>query len=130
MILHGDIDVQDKCIIDSGCGLGNIGLAAILMGADHVLFNDTNPANLDTLKQHPLINHHEHLFSAQNLLEMPPHQKYDRVIMRGSKTQDEFFRIQASGILNDNGQLIILSQSEIYEHQQQSVIHYREYTAD
>jgi predicted RNA methylase len=33
LIVNGDISVREKNVIDLGCGCGNIGIAAILMGA-------------------------------------------------------------------------------------------------
>ncbi|MEQ9545300.1 MAG: 50S ribosomal protein L11 methyltransferase [Marinobacter sp.] len=40
-------DVQDKQVIDYGCGSGILGLAALLLGADHVIGVDTDPQALE-----------------------------------------------------------------------------------
>lgn len=70
MILHGDINVQDKKIIDLGCGYGSAGIAAILMGADKVLFSHINSSYLETLKLNPLINPLEHEFMTHDALSI------------------------------------------------------------
>lgn len=40
-------DVQGKQVIDYGCGSGILGLAALLLGADHVIGVDTDPQALE-----------------------------------------------------------------------------------
>ena len=61
-LLHGDIDVQDKNVIDLGCGSGNIGITSILMGASKVLFTDIAPEYFDFIKKNPIIVPEEHEF--------------------------------------------------------------------
>lgn len=61
-ILHGDVIVQDKKVVNANCGSGYAGIAAILMGAESVLFCDPNPDYLEKIKMHPLVNNDEHTF--------------------------------------------------------------------
>ncbi len=44
-------DVQGKQIIDYGCGSGILGLAALLLGADHVIGVDTDPQALEASRE-------------------------------------------------------------------------------
>ena len=54
LIINGTIQTKGRKVIDLGCGCGLIGLAAILMEAQQILFSDINP-NVITLQQHPLL---------------------------------------------------------------------------
>ena len=44
-------DVQGKQVIDYGCGSGILGLAALLLGADHVMGVDTDPQALEASRE-------------------------------------------------------------------------------
>lgn len=44
-------DVQGKQVIDYGCGSGILGLAALLLGADHVIGVDTDPQALEASRE-------------------------------------------------------------------------------
>jgi ribosomal protein L11 methyltransferase len=44
-------DVQGKRVIDYGCGSGILGLAALLLGADHVMGVDTDPQALEASRE-------------------------------------------------------------------------------
>jgi SAM-dependent methyltransferase len=55
LILHSDIVVENKNVIDLGCGSGNIGIAAILMGAARVLFSDVMPNYLDLIRTNSVV---------------------------------------------------------------------------
>lgn len=108
MILQGDIDVQDKMVINLCCGSGAIGIAAILMGADKVLFSDANEYYLESLKKHPLINNLEHAFVTQALLtetlKKVSHEKYDFLLVGTPDPDDDFFKkliSQSSKILKE-----------------------------
>lgn len=69
LVLHDDINVRDKDVIDLGCGCGNIGMAAILMGATKVLFSDIVPEYLTHIKKYELMVSEEHEFVSQSLLD-------------------------------------------------------------
>lgn len=43
--------VADKQVIDSGCGSGILGLAALLLGAEHVIGVDTDPQALEASRE-------------------------------------------------------------------------------
>ncbi|MEE3117679.1 MAG: 50S ribosomal protein L11 methyltransferase, partial [Pseudomonadota bacterium] len=44
-------DVQGKQVIDYGCGSGILGLAALLLGAEHVVGVDTDPQALEASRE-------------------------------------------------------------------------------
>lgn len=44
-------DVQGKQVVDYGCGFGILGLAALLLGADHVIGVDTDPQALEASRE-------------------------------------------------------------------------------
>ena len=44
-------DMQGKQVIDYGCGSGILGLAALLLGADHVIGVDTDPQALEASRE-------------------------------------------------------------------------------
>lgn len=44
-------DVQGKQVVDYGCGSGILGLAALLLGADHVIGVDTDPQALEASRE-------------------------------------------------------------------------------
>jgi len=86
MILNEEIDVKDKSIIDLGCGCGNIGMAAILKGAAHVLFTDICPEYVPILKRNILTQNENHEFVTQDLLaqsfsEEKNRGRYDYILM-------------------------------------------------
>ena len=72
LILHSDIMVENKSVIDLGCGSGNIGIAAILMGAARVLFSDVMPDYLDLIRTNSVVagrnGANNHGFVCQDIL--------------------------------------------------------------
>lgn len=50
-------DVTDKHVIDFGCGSGVLGIAALKMGAKHVIMTDIDPQALTTTRENASINH-------------------------------------------------------------------------
>jgi len=54
MLLHHDINVVGKKVVDLGCGTGIVGMTAVLMGAAKILFSDSNPAYFEHFKNYPL----------------------------------------------------------------------------
>ncbi|KJE98048.1 hypothetical protein CAOG_08085 [Capsaspora owczarzaki ATCC 30864] len=86
MILHGDIPVTDKYVLDLGCGSGNVGLAAILMGARNVIFSDIDAMYLPEIQNNPLVIVGDHDFQAQSLVsetlkKADKLEKYDVLMM-------------------------------------------------
>ncbi len=43
-------DIEDKTIVDLGCGTGTLGIGALLLGAEKVIFIDKDSEALDVLK--------------------------------------------------------------------------------
>lgn len=85
LIMHGNIRVKDKSIIDLGCDFGSIGLCSMLMGATNILFSDANGFHLPLIKNHNLIIAEEHEFIEQDILEISSDNKlqnnqYDMIL--------------------------------------------------
>lgn len=72
LILHREISVNLKNIIDLGCGSGNIGIAALAMGASKVLFTDINSNHLEILPQNTYLQSQSgrHEIMCQDLLSL------------------------------------------------------------
>jgi len=79
LILCGQIQVENKRVVDLGCGSGVIGFACIHTGSSSVLFTDINP-NIKPLAKNPLFRNVD-VMKVQNLLEGERDESYDVVIM-------------------------------------------------
>ncbi len=51
-----NIDLKDKTVLDLGCGSGILGIAALILGAKHVVFSDIDPIALEVTKENCDIN--------------------------------------------------------------------------
>lgn len=68
-IFHGDIEVKGKNVIDLGCGCGNFGISALIMGANEVLFTDVHKLHLPLLQNNPFVNQNSNnIIVSQDLL--------------------------------------------------------------
>jgi SAM-dependent methyltransferase len=79
LILYKEIRVENKRVIDLGCGSGVIGFACIHAGSSSVLFTDINP-HTRKLKQNPIVRKFDTV-RVQNLLEKEERESYDVIIM-------------------------------------------------
>ncbi|MCG2579551.1 MAG: 50S ribosomal protein L11 methyltransferase [Marinobacter sp.] len=73
-------DVQGKQVIDYGCGSGILGLAALLLGADHVIGVDTDPQALEASRDNAQRNGVENSRLDLYLPESEPDTKADIIL--------------------------------------------------
>nr|VFK61404.1 MAG: Methyltransferase small domain-containing protein [Candidatus Kentron sp. UNK]VFK69128.1 MAG: Methyltransferase small domain-containing protein [Candidatus Kentron sp. UNK] len=78
LILDGTIPVKKREVIDLGCGCGLIGLAAIMMNCQRVLFTDINP-NVVSLREHPLLRTQDRV-ETQDVLSNESDKSWDTII--------------------------------------------------
>jgi predicted nicotinamide N-methyase len=50
------VECADRCIVDLGCGLGQLGFSALALGARHVLFADGSPVVVDRIARTIALN--------------------------------------------------------------------------
>ncbi len=78
LILEGTMPVKGKKIVDLGCGCGLIGLAAVLMDCQQILFSDINP-NVISLQEHPLLREEDRV-KVQDVLVNESDESWDSII--------------------------------------------------
>jgi SAM-dependent methyltransferase len=79
LVLNGEIPVEDRRVVDLGCGSGVIGLAAIHKRAASVLFTDINPAVLP-LRQHSMLRPMDEV-KVQDLLKNEAAASFDVILV-------------------------------------------------
>jgi predicted nicotinamide N-methyase len=80
-ISHQPKTVQNKRILDFGCGGGVAGLAALKAGAKSVIANDIDPIALSVAALNARANGIELQLQNQNLLESPPESEIDLILI-------------------------------------------------
>jgi len=78
LILEGTMQIKGRKIIDLGCGCGLIGLAAIMMDCQQILFSDINP-NVIPLQNHPLLREQDSV-KIQDVLVNEADESWDSII--------------------------------------------------
>ncbi len=79
LVLTNDVQVENKRIVDLGCGSGVIGLACIHQGARSVLFTDINPA-VTKISDHPYLRVSDQV-KVQNLLDQEKDASFDIIVV-------------------------------------------------
>jgi len=67
--LLSDLDVEGKEVIDTGCGSGILGIAALKQGAANVLFRDIDESALNNLRENIRLNNVDGRVERASLLE-------------------------------------------------------------
>jgi SAM-dependent methyltransferase len=78
LVLDGAINVTGRRVVDLGCGSGFVGLSAILMGCEEIMFSDINP-NVVPLREHPMLRPQDSV-KVQDILVDEADNSWDAVI--------------------------------------------------
>ena len=104
--LMSDIDLKGKAVIDTGCGSGILGIAALKKGAKSVLFRDIDESALHNLRENIALNGVEGEVECASLLEGI---KGQADVVLANITADILSRIDNAGEVVKKGGYIVMS---------------------
>ena len=104
--LLSDIDVTGKKVIDTGCGSGILGIAALKKGAKEVLFRDIDESALNNLRENIRLNGVSGVVECASLLEGIEDPIY---LVLANITADILSRMTNAGDVVKSGGYLIMS---------------------
>jgi len=104
--LLAELDVKEKIVIDTGCGSGILGIAALKKGAKSVLFRDIDESALNNLRENIKLNGVGGTVECASLLEGVP---FQADVVLANITADILSRMTNANDVVKKGGYIIMS---------------------